>query len=292
MDQVGYRLYAVSRDALQGRDVGTQSGGHVVVGRHSCCDLVIGPSDGGVSLRHLLVRAFTLDDGLPVVSVLDLDSRSGFELHDGSKQRAVVASGPLVFRIGSTWLVALPSGEPLPDTLEPPLVKQVDDGSYRVNPRADHLGTSRVDEWASSAQVQKSSRITLVPWSVSLANRATGRRDDGSPFEMTLANRDRRATVRFAERDVEHGILVGRADKCVDAGLRGVLSQSPGISRVHALVIRERNGIRLYDVASMNGTSDGVHRIRSVMLAEHVGQHTTVYFKGGIGTTMRWRVLR
>lgn len=58
---------------------------------------------------------------------------------------------------------------------------------------------------------------------------------------------------------------------------------------MHALVIRERDGVRLYDIASMNGTSDGVRRVRSMTLFD---TGATAYFGGQQTTAVSWRALR
>lgn len=254
-------------------------GGHVVIGRHTSCDLVL--REETVSLRHVLVRAWLLDDGLPVLSVLDLDSGIGFELSDGSRQRAVVATGPVVFRISTTSIVAIPSGEPLSDELAPPLVRWADLGGYAVDPRAGPA--------ASAASRARSGRITAVPWSGSLSRSPAGRAaaSVGGGFEMLLEADRLRASVRLSERDVDHGILVGRDPRCVDAGLRAVLDA--GVSRVHALVIRERDGVRLYDIASTNGMTDGVRPVRSMTLDD---AGTRAQLGGSRVTTITWRALR
>jgi hypothetical protein len=275
----GFGLYEIRPDSIQARDVAAEPGAHLVIGRHTACDLVVSDPDPMVSLRHVLVRTFALDDGLPILSVLDLDSHSGFELADGSRQRAIVASGPFAFRIGSTWFVALPIGEPLPDELGSPVIRHAEDGSYA--------------SCAPSRQRISKSFITLVPWSVSIDSRATGvwTNVGDAPFELFLETKGRCASVRFTERDVAHGILIGRSGKCADANLRAVLEANEHTSRVHALVIRERSGIVLHDVASMNGTlnTQGC-RVRSMLLPDRAGEDECFSFGGKATTSVRWRV--
>jgi hypothetical protein len=296
----GFAVYEVRQDSIQGRDVGAQPGRHLVVGRHTSCDLVVSESDPAVSLRHVLVRAFSLDDGPGILSVLDLDSRSGFELSNGSKHRAIVASGPIVFRIGATWFVALPVGESLPDELSAPLIRHAEDGSHKVDPRAC-VGKEQTQQ---SLARKPLSRITLVPWSEPISQRGipagTGGAGDAwqvsppaaTPFEIMLEVNGRHASVGLLERDIERGVLIGRADKCVDPGLRMILGANLNASRVHALVIRERDGIVLYDIASMNGTLDDRRgRIRRMSLTEKAGEETRFYFGGRTTTSVRWRVL-
>jgi pSer/pThr/pTyr-binding forkhead associated (FHA) protein len=286
-DEIGYRLYWLGREILGGREVRAERGGHVVVGRHTSCDVVIEDEDA-ISLRHALVRASALDDGLPVLNVMDLDSRTGFELSDGSKQRAVVATGPIVFRIGKHTLVALPSTGRLPDELCPPVVTHSAASAYRVDPRPSR---------AEPCPRMPTGRITVVSTSAPLSDRrpffrdglsGDGARGSAEPFayEVMLRAFGRSAGVALSKKDVEHGILIGRAHKCVDAGLRAILGQ--GVSRVHALIIREEDGVFLYDIASMNGTYHGGSRVRSVALSEG---GTSVEFGGSQPVTLCWRTL-
>lgn len=260
------------------RDVTPNADGHLVVGRHSRCDVVMHEAET-VSLRHVLVRASTLDDGLPVISVLDLDSTTGFELSDGSRERAVVASGPLVFRIGAHWLVALPSSGAIPEQLQAPRIARVETSAYRV-----------LSESVPGVSVRplpgESSQITIVPPSNQLSDFGSLWRSGGKSFQITLESNGRRVAVNVFEREVEHGILVGRAPKCFDAGLRQILNG--GVSRVHALIVRERGGVRLYDIASMNGTFCHDRRVRRVDLSD---RGTRVQLAGNAPLSLTWRAL-
>ena len=284
-DEIGYRLYWLGRELVGGRDVRADCGGHVVVGRHTSCEIVL-EDEEAISLRHVIVRASSLDDGLPVLNLMDLDSTTGFELSDGSKQRAVVATGPVVFRIGKHTLVALPSTGRLPDELCPPVVTHSDAGAYRVDPRPSAEPDPRLP----------TGRITIVPTSAPLSDRqpifddriaGLGRGStEPAAYEIMLRANGRCAGLCLAKKDVEHGILVGRAHKCVDAGLRAILSQ--GVSRVQALVVREEAGVFLYDIASMNGTYQGGSRVRCVALSDG---GTSVEFGGQQPVTLCWRAL-
>jgi hypothetical protein len=276
----GYVVYAVMRDGIVRREL-PMSGQYLVIGRHTQCDL--GFADQDVSNRHVLLRTWTTDDGLPLVALLDLDTNLGFSLADGSKQRAVVASGPLVFRVGLTWLVALPRSETLPPELGMPVVQQSDASSYKVDPHGARLESRAgpcgrlptfVSIHPSSVHVAQSPRFVLVPESTPA--------DPG--FEILLERDGRGAGIRVSERDVGHGILLGRDPRCVDAGLRSILDD--GVSRVHALIIRERDGVKLYDTASTHGVFDGTTKRRCIALSD---TGTTVILRSMSQVVMRWR---
>ncbi len=284
--EIGYRLYMLDQSVQGTRDVIAERGQHVIIGRHTNCDIVL-PEHETVSLRHVLVRATAIDDGLPVLTVRDLDSSDGFELSDGSKQRTIVGSGPMVFRIGTHSIVALPSTGKLPDTLEPPLVDRAspEDGAHRV--------IAQPHSFRPRDEAPRSSRITIMSGSLPLSDRAPpvaflgeARISNARRYEIALESRHRRAAVCVTDRDVEHGILIGRANKCVDAGLREILNS--GVSRVHLLLVRETEGVFAYDIASTNGTFKDGHKVRCVALDD---EGTKLRLNGHSSLRLHWRAI-
>ncbi len=284
VSSVGYRLFWMRGDGACGcLEAPAERGKHVVVGRHDHCDLVL-DDELSVSLRHVLLRVSALDDGFPVMNVLDLRTKDGFELSDGSRQRCVVATGPLVFRVGVHSLVALPNGVRIEPSLPAPVVDCADADPYVV--RAERV------ELAPVASAARPTRITSIPWSTPLGKPperdAAGEAHASSAarYEVYLEVSGSRAAVRLSSEDVDHGILVGRNEKCVDAGLRRILNDY--CSRVHALVIREKDGVFLYDTASTCGTVAHGARVRCVAMSD---EGTEVLIAGQRGLTMRWRAL-
>lgn len=114
----------------------------------------------------------------------------------------------------------------------------------------------------------------------------------GEPYayELSLEPMDdarRRAVVRLTTSDLDHGVLVGRADKCLDDGLRSILNEN--VSRVHVLLVRDRGRCHLYDIASLNGTFDrSGRRIRCLALDDEGTKVTMLRHKGAV---LRWRGL-
>ncbi len=276
---VGYRVFWMRGDGACGSlEAPAERGKHVVIGRHDQCDLVL-DDELSVSLRHVLLRVSSLDDGFPVLNVLDLETAQGFELSDGSKQRCVVATGPLVFRVGVHAIVALPNGVKVDPELPPPVVERAESDPYVV--RAQRVELAPRDPALS----RRATRVTLIPSSVRFGDAPiVPSESNADRYEVLLELGDRRAAVRLSARDVEHGVLIGRNDKCVDAGLRAILNEY--CSRVHALVIRETEGVFLYDTASTVGTFSRQARVRCVALAD---EGTEVQIAGRSGVTLRWR---
>ena len=275
----GHRLYWMTGTTFGSRDVPATRSGFAVLGRHTQCDGVL-DDDPSLALRHLLVRSACLDDGLPMLSVMDLRSHEGFELSDGTEQRSILATGPVVLRVGVCAVVALPSGEPPAASLPIPVCTSIDAHPYRIMARP--VGPDPV---ARPALV---SRITLLPRAsmVSEPSRTGGSASGGAgEYELFLRSPGGHAGVRLSAQDLAHGVLVGRALKCVDAGLRAVLDS--GISRVHALLLRDRNGCFAYDTASTQGTYHDGHAVRCVPLHPE----GTRFYLGTCGVQAYWRAV-
>ena len=275
----GYRIYWMTGTMFGSRDVSATRSGYQVLGRHTQCDGVL-HDDPAIALRHILVRSSCLDDGLPTLSVMDLRSHEGFELSDGTLQRSILATGAVVFRVGVYAIVALPSGEAPAPSLPFPTCTRYDGNPYRLMARP-----SISDPVARPMLV---SRITLLPC-VSMVSEHDGAmwgpRGEPRGYELFLQSPSGRAGVRLSAEHVGHGVLIGRALKCENAGLRAVLDS--GISRVHALIVRDRQGCFVYDTASTQGIYHEGRTVRCLPLSDQ----GTRFFLGGNGVTAYWRAL-
>ena len=199
-----------------------------VVGRHSVCDVVLA-GDPALALRHLLVRAVTLEDGSIATRILDLKTGQGFHLDDDAQRRALVASGPVALRLGRYALVALPPGE-LPEAR--PATSILD---------APCMPVARAPGYVT--------RVTTLPPAPMLEDIA---RDVASAgvARITLRHGTAWASVDVSEAALDAGVLVGRADRC-ETRLRPALTD--GISRTHLLLLREHGVVHAFDVASTQG---------------------------------------
>jgi len=235
----GYRLYWLASGRFGSCDVPLD--GFVVVGRHALCDAVL-DADPTIALRHLLVRASRLDDGMPRLAVLDLHTNLGFSLDGGRNANAIAATGALAFHVGAYAVVALPGGEPPPEEL--PAARVV--AAEASHPYREARGAP--------------SSITLLP-------RAPFVGESWEPGHacstVSLTSARASATVRVSPLDLELGVLVGRAPKC-NGVLRTVLND--GISRVHLLLRRDV----AYDLSSTQGTFVNGARVRKARLEESV----------------------
>jgi hypothetical protein len=269
----GYRLYWMTATRIASRDVLAEGPSELVVGRHTVCDAVL-EGDASIALRHLLVRSTLLDDGCPRLSILDLESDSGFYIPDGTVQRSICAAGPLALRVGAYSIVALPGGVALPDALPSPVCDRPND---RV---------------VSPARAPMS-RITLLPRATLLSQRPTMRMSSLGPaparrpthdYELSLLDAKERVSVCLSAAELERGLLVGRATKCIDAGLRAILNT--GISRLHLLLLRDGSECRAYDLASTQGTFQDGRAVRQVPLDD---DGTTLELGTSTGIRLTWR---
>jgi hypothetical protein len=227
-------------------DLPAQSDAHAIVGRHSCCDIVL-PSDPSVALRHLLVRVTTLPDGTPVVRLLDLRTEAGFYLDDDIERRSVVGTGILAVRIGRYVLFALPWNAELPRTRPAP---EILDGAH-VPARRDGPGGMRTS-------------VISLPPAPDLSDVA--RRSAAPGFaRVTLRREDVGASVDLSGVALDAGVLVGRADRC-ESLLRRVLNES--VSRVHLILLREHGFVHAFDAASAQGLFANGKRVRCMRLGD------------------------
>lgn len=254
----GHRLHWMSATGSGSCALPASRDAFLVVGRHTSCDVVL-DADPCIALRHVIVRSSVLDDGCPFVSVLDLQTRDGFQLADGSVQHSILATGPLAFRVGAYTLVALPGDVPPEAACGPPACERAEEHPYRVASR--RLAGQPPHSW------RVVSRITLMhgasPVSRPPGEVATER--DDARHELSLSAGSRRASVVLSGADLDRGVLVGRDPRCVDAGMRAILGG--GISRMHLLVRRDARGaVVAFDLASTQGTYQERRRVRSVHL--------------------------
>jgi hypothetical protein len=249
MTAPGVRLVWWRGEEVGWHDLVAHPRAYAVVGRHTRCDVTL-PSDPGVALRHLLIRATTLDDGSPAVRVLDLRTAQGFFLGDDVERRSVVATGVLALRVGRYALVALPSRVELPASMPTPEIVEAPS-------MPTHAGTSRFDQTS----------VTTLPPAPTLDDVARDRAEAGHG-KVTLRRGGAWASVELPETALDTGVLVGRAERC-ETQLRSVLNES--ISRVHVLLLREHGEVHAFDMASTQGVFADGHKVRRVRMPERGG---------------------
>jgi hypothetical protein len=249
MTATGVRLVWWRGDELGWHDLVAHPRAYAVVGRHTKCDVVL-PSDPAVALRHLLLRATSLDDGTPALRILDLRTGLGFHLDDDTERRALVATGPLALRLGRYALVAIPSRSELPETRPSPEIVE----APCMPTHSGRTGSMRT----SVTTLPPAPRLEDVARDVAAAGYA----------KVTLRRGGAWASVDLPDIALDSGVLVGRADRC-ETRLRSVLTDS--VSRVHLLLLREHGAVHAFDCASTQGLYVDGERARRVRLPDAGG---------------------
>jgi len=256
---IGYRIFCVLRENVQAVDLAASPESYLILGRHTQCDVVL-DAEPTIALRHLLVRAIAQPDGSVGLRLMDLQTTLAFHVDDGAPCRSIFSVGPIAVRLGPYAIVALPLDPHAPPPALPkptlsratsaPIAQAPPGGPYRSPPAAD-------------GRVFRSSHITILPQSPSLEDLPPARHGYG---QLTLDAGARMASVEIPEAELDAGILIGRALKCKDEGLRAGLDLS--VSRAHVLLLREGGLTCAFDLASMRGTYSYGKRVRRVVLAD------------------------
>lgn len=258
-----FRLFWTRGNENGFRDFPLGAGQHLIVGRHTRCDIVL-PSDPDLSLRHLLV----VPEGTAEARLRLVDLRAAMPMYAITDRpaRSLSVDGPFALRLGTYMLGGFPIGpgtEPPPAAL--PTMDSIESTSASEVSRVNQ--STKVGHEGPYRSVRRSTLITSLPRSITLVEASDA--PSSGPVLATLLGRraGQMARVALREEDVRRGVLVGRAEKCMDQGLKLVMTMQ--ISRVHAvLLLDERNTIWLYDASSTNGTLVSGTKVRSATLAE------------------------
>lgn len=250
-DRPGYRLFWSLGDGhFEAIDLLAGGDEYAVIGRHDACDAVLS-ADPVISLRHLLARAIVLDDGAVALRLLDLKAGLPFFLEDGVARRSIVSVGPIVVRLGRYVLSAFPltSGA-------------ATGGPYRAA-QTLHVESAGVVP-RLVAQRLRVTHVTALP-PVSCLDEIAPLTSLSSAGRLTLRCGQRLASLEIGHADLERGVVVGRALRCVGSGLHDVLHN--GVSRLHLLLLRERESVYAYDLCSVQGSWSGGVPVRRCRLS-------------------------
>jgi hypothetical protein len=266
----GYRLYcARGGEALVRRDLPDLPASFAVVGRHTQCDPQL-EGDPEIALRHLVVRPSRRDDGTFALRFIELHAELPFHLLDDAPHHAISATGPVALRLGRHAVVALPfvNGRLVAvDELVSPFLHDelhpapTTSGGATTNPTAD---------------------ITVLPSATGVLEVASRREPGEATF--TISRDGVAASVGVRRADLHRGVLIGRLPRCLDGGIRDILSGE--ISRAHVLVLAEGERVMAFDLASTNGLFRGGLPVRAAHLRD---EGTTLHLSRRHGVTFSYR---
>ncbi|MFO0590845.1 MAG: FHA domain-containing protein [Polyangiaceae bacterium] len=283
----GYRIFWARGEEVGHRDIGPDD--YAIVGRHSACDIAL-PSAAELSLRHLLVATTAVADSPRGLRVLDLRASLPFFTDDGQPRRSIVATGPVVLRLGTYVFGGVPIGPAieralLPDEM-PRAVVSCTLGTAGQTGTASELSTMGADEddydppeplppktlptpgTLAGSDKSHASRVTVVAGTAFLTEVA--RPTAPTTFaRLTLLRDGHSASLDLPSTDLEAGVLIGRSERCTDGGLRRVLDGN--ISRIHVLLLREGDDVLVFDLCSTQGTFEHGHSVRRARISRGGG---------------------
>lgn len=268
--RIGYRLFWVVQRDVGWLDLEASSSTYGVLGYHGQCDLQL-PKIAGVVNRHILASSFLLADGTPVLRLLDLHSGQPFTI-EGQPRQSVCVSGPVLVGLGACTLGCVP----LPDFHRQEPRQGGSLPGYELPPLSTSESLLPPEELKREADgTHRRTHVTILPRSRRLEDAVSGSRDsdDKRPLpsppghvRLTLLRKTRAVSVELAEADLYAGVVIGRSENCIDRGLRNVLSGQ--ISRLHLLLLAERQRVYAMDLCSTNGTWVASRRVRRVALRD------------------------
>lgn len=246
-----------------------------VVGRHPSCALRVPEREKEIPLRYLvaLVRAENNED--VSVRLIDLHTEHGFGDEAGRRLQAVRFSGAAFLALGELYLLVLePHKLEIKDgpekayaSIPARVFREEEPGAYLAGPRLVRSPPAEADMTHVVSQ--------LGP--LAATARLLG---DDEPIrgQLTLGGLGMAVTRPVGLEALRRGILIGRYSRCdVRTG-----ADAPSLSRVHALLVEERQEVLLVDTASSNGTwVEG--RELSVVRLDRLGEAWLSSSRDGVG---------
>jgi hypothetical protein len=265
----GYRLFWMRPRSWGSLYLPAVRGAFAILGRHTQCDGCLA-LDPDLSLRHLLVRALPLEDGTVGLRFVDLRATLPFHLVDDTPRRSIFVTGAVAIRLGRYAVVGLPTGGDAPPAELPAPI--IEDAPRVPRYTRGPFHTSRISILPPASLIEQIAPVD--------AHRGDSRQIDVFPprgaeqcgGRVTLHGAGRVASVELSPAEVDTGVLIGRADKCADGGLRAVLNE--GISRAHLLIVREGDDVVAYDTCSTQGTYSFGRRVRCARLPDEGAELT------------------
>lgn len=263
----GYRVFSSCGLDWQHVDLPMTPETYAIAGRHKRCQIRL-PEDADLSMRHLFLRPEPSPSGGAQLRVLDLRAGVPFFLQDDAPRHAVLGGGSVIVRVGRYVIVALPVD---------------DDAGWRQDsvPNAT-IRDSLKAQWTLSESTQESTQITMLS-AVTEIPELHERVPSGHEGVITVSRGDSKASVGVTREALERGVMVGRASRCLDGGLRHVLNAE--VSRAHLLMLWDGGAIRGFDLCSTNGVRQLTGKANVVTM----GRRAKLRLSGRNGVKLYWR---
>ncbi|MDF1562304.1 MAG: FHA domain-containing protein [Deltaproteobacteria bacterium] len=221
------------------------------VGRHSRADFYL-PGDSELSLRHLAVMV-RLVEGRPRLRVVDLRSGGGLELEDGTPVGGFTADGPVFFAAAryNFFCFPTPAAPAWPDDVQAAW-SSLPAREVESDPEAREarLAAERQRRLAVAAEVLPVSRVTLMGRPLGFRELSPSETEDAEGT-LLIEGEDRVEQITAGPSALHRGLVIGRYSRCDNTVELG--EDCLRLSRVHALVVKEGEGVWVIDTASTNG---------------------------------------
>lgn len=241
--------------------VSIPAGRSLTIGRHPRCGLRL--PDDIISLRHLVAHARTVEFGAaPAVQLWDLNTSRPFLTEDGQPNAAVLAEGMLYASVGPYALLFIPSRGP-----SEPLWPARADEAWRALPPREFLErhAPSADRLLRPRRLRRNGCEDYTPvhrvGPLMLLGQDEGPEDAWG--EVVLHARGMREFHRISSRRLEHGVLLGRYERCGIA-----LNAVPLLSRVHLILVRMGDEVLAIDTGSTHGTWRNHIRVETTTLSD------------------------
>ena len=251
-----------------------------VVGRHGMADLYL-EGEKALSLRHLLVLIHPAESDEDLrFRLVDLRTRLAFEDERGRRLEGMEAEGPVFVRCGPYALFFFPSDSVLPwpddpadgwDCMPPRIYfdeRQAEPDRWRRRGPGSHLRPAAVGDRSARGPIERSHtqvqpKRGARPLTHNLVDREAGEQPMGR-LRLSAGRGAQRGEIQLGGAAADDGVLLGRYDRCDNAGLEQL--QQHGVSRVHCLVVRIQGRLYAVDTASTNGMVADDDSVRVVPL--------------------------
>ncbi|MBX2813571.1 MAG: FHA domain-containing protein [Myxococcales bacterium] len=228
-----------------------------IIGRHNRATLSLPQEHSTAALRHM-VMLVTAEGERPIARLLDLQTESGFADPLGRRLESIRTNGCTFVSVAGTVLMLLPTGPHCTLHADPQTAWNTVPPQRWVETRANrHQPTTLTN-------LNPEETIIEIYGGPQGCRTPLCKKDELPLGLASIASGGDERHLRISGRALDEGFLIGRYDRCEVGGPEA----DESLSRVHLLIVREKQKIIAVDTASTNGTFIGEARVHLVQLKD------------------------